>query len=1153
MKIRALVLLSVFCALTEIAVAADDLERQFASPPSSARPSCFWWWFNSLVDKPGITRDLEEFKAKGMGAVVLVCTGNDYGVGPMPRGPVFLSPEWRELYQHALKECDRLGLEMGVNFCGGGWDMGGAWIKPEYSSRWFVQSQLSVSGPRKLTEPLPLPGYRDGYEPPHHGNVNHYMTWPKEKADYRDTAVVAFREPEGGGADLDARRRSSLAAKSNRKDGPCGMPVQQVMAPPLESWPELPADKPIKLSDVIDLTSRLLPDGTLNWEVPEGRWTILRTGHVVMGCDVRCVLPEVGYVLEIDWLNPDAVDEMFTHLGKILLEDAGPLAGKTLKCLHTDSFEDGFPNWTGRMLEQFKQYRGYDPTPYLPVFAGKMVGSAVMSDRFLYDYRKTVADCMADVYGRFAERARQYGLEIECEAAGPSWSQTACMDALKNLGRCGRPMGEFWQGGTLITDNQNYVGKQTAAASHIYGRRTASAEAFTSFLPHWSEGPSALKPTADRAFCEGINRFVFHTMTSTRPQDGLPGYEYGAGTHFNPNVTWWQQAAGPWLSYVDRCQALLQSGLFVADVLYYNGDWVPNLVEAKHADPSLGKGYDYDVCNAEVLLTRLSVKDGRVVLPDGMSYRLLVLPDSKRMPVEVLQKIQELVKAGATVVGPRPDSDPGLRDYPRCDTVLRETAALLWGDLDGQTATERKVGRGRIIWGRQLRQVLQGDGVPPDFSISGNTAPEGGLSRASWIWHAADGLNAPVCDREFRTVWDLPSAVRSARVSITADNTFALKVNGQSVAQSDNWQQVITASLGSFLHAGRNQVEIRAHNGPLPGAAGLIAKLSATLADGRQVLLSTGPGWDSSGDGRNWAPVLVVGDYGCPPWGTPDNDSAQPFIDFIHRATSGADIYFVANRNRRPETMSCTFRVRGRQPELWDPVSGAMRDLPQFQQEGGRTTVPLEFESYGSMFVVFRKVIPTTEVPSQKPEANFLKLVPVQELVGPWTVQFDPQWFYPTDGLSGDQAKGLIAFEKLEDWTTRPEQAVQHFSGTALYRKAFILNPQPSAMKHLFLDLGTVKETALVRLNGKDLGVAWCQPWRVEITGAIKPGENTLEIEVVNLWPNRLMGDSKLPAEQRRTRTNAPVNSSQPAGLLGPVWLMSDLVETTSPAPAQRK
>ena len=967
----------------------QSLVQLFDQPPMSAKPSCFWWWFNSLVDKEGITRDLEEFKAKGMGGVTLICTGNDYGIAPMPRGPVFLSAEWRKLYKHAVNECARLGLELGVNFCGGGWCMGGSWIKPEFSSRWYVQSTISVTGPKKMTSPLPVPGYRDGYDKPYFGNVNHYMTWPEEKADYHDTKVLAFKEDEGGGSNIGSVRGEHLAAKSNRKDGSIGISSQKIMDQTLVPWISLNGDNPIKPESVIDLTSKLRSDGMLDWDIPPGRWTIQRIGHVLIGCDVRCVLPEVGYVLEIDWLNGDAVDEMFTNLGKILIEDAGAHTGKTLKFLHTDSFEDGFPNWTGDILNKFKHYRGYDPTPYLPVLAGKLVGSAEISDRFLYDYRKTVSDCMADgSYGRLAERAREHGLEIQSEAAGPSWSGTVCMDGLKNLGRCERPMGEFWQNGTLTQGGQNKAGKQTATAAHIYGRRTASAESFTNLSnQHWTDAPSVLKPVADRAFCEGINRIVFHTMTSTRPQDGLPGYEYGAGTHFNPNVTWWQQAAGSWLSYINRCQTLLQSGLFVADVLYYNGDWAPNLVDVKHIDPSLGKGYDYDVCNAEVLLTRLGVKDGRITLPDGMSYRLLVLPTSKNMPVEVIRKIQKLVEAGATVVGPKPERDPGLLNYPQCDEEVKKTADYLWGDHKSGIITDRKVGKGRLIAGKTLREVLLSYRIAPDFEVI-------------------------------------------------------------------------------------------------------------------------------------------------------DSDSST-FIDYIHRTTPEAEIYFLANRNNLSLITKVTFRVNGRTPELWDPINGKKQKLPEFSSRNGRTSIPLEFKPFESMFIIFPKV-KSTELVHR--EENFVHLKPFFEVTGAWTVQFIKEWLYPDDGLNKEQSDGLFRFNDLEDWSKRPEEVLRYYSGTATYKKIFNISGLSFPnKKEVFLDLGTVKESARVRLNGKDLGVVWCNPWQVDISGILKAGENNLEIEVVNLWPNRLIGDSRLPEEKRKTRTNVisykPDSPLLSSGLIGPVTI----------------
>ena len=963
---------------------AGDLEKNFVNPPDSAKPSCYWWWLNANVDKEAITRDMDEFRAKGIGSVLLVCSGN-WGGPNNVRGPAFLSDEWRELYKFALKEANRVGIKVDVNLAPG-WNMGGPWVTPDKACRWFLQSETSVKGPQKYSGKLPLPGVKDGYDSPPQLGVGHSINLRFEQVDYRDTAVVAFRTPPKGRP----AARADLPAKSNRQDADCFIASDKVMSQTLAPWITTTNDQSVRVEDVVDLTARLKPDGTLEWDVPEGEWTILRTGHRMTGAQLSVPMHGQGG-LENDYFDRAGVDVMFEKVGKVLIADAGPLAGTTLRGFAEDSFEAGYPNWTANMLRHFKRYRGYDPTPYLPVVKGWIVGSAEISDRFLYDYRKTVADCFADEhYGRFEERCRQHNMVTRCESAGPSWSGTVCMDGLKNLGRTAFPQGEFWEDRTFVENGQNKVTKMAATAAHIYGKRFVAAEALTDAKEgaRWGKAPSHFKPTVDRAFCEGINQVVFHTMTCQKPSEGKPGLEYGAGTHFNPNVTWWNQTAGPWVSYINRCQTMLQSGLFVADVLYYNGDWAPNLVGPKQIEqPGLGKGYDYDVCNAEVLLTRLSVKDGRIVLPDGISYRVLVLPESKRMPVEVVRKIGDLVKAGATIVGPRPESDPGLKDYPRCDAEVKKIAAEVWSACDGQKIKQSTHGKGRVFWGKTLGEIFQADGVSPDFTHTGTA-----------------------------------------------------------------------------------------------------------------------------------------------------------FIDFIHRTAEGTEIYFLANRNSKPEAVEATFRVNGKQPELWDPVSGQRRDLPVFESKDGCTTVPLEFEPDGSMFIVFRKALVGTDRRAVRP-ANFLKLEPMQEITGPWTVQFDPQWFYPTDGLSGDQAKGLMNFERLEDWSQRPEPSVKYFSGTAVYRKVFELS-DPSTIHNpsstIYLDLGTVKETARVKLNGKDLGVVWCAPWRVEITGAVKPGDNALEIEVVNLWPNRLVGDGKLPVEQRRTRTNIGAPSAPlTSGLLGPVTIQA--------------
>ncbi len=973
----------------------QDLAELFQNPPDEFKPGGYWWWLYNNVDRASITKDLEAFHNKGIGFVLLVCTSN-WSASPTPHGPEFLSDEWKELFLHALEEAHRLNIKVDVNIAPG-WNMGGPWITPDKACRWFIQSELRMSGPITFKGELPLPEANDGYNDKPMFNIVRQLRIPIEEADYRDAAVVAFQVPENMETALLKNFRTDLGKKSARSDGDCFVPAVKVMSDPREPWVRSEKDMSVAPSDVIDLTHKLNENGVLEWEVPEGDWVIVRTGHRMTGARLSVPLPGMEG-LENDFLDRAGVEQMFLNTGKVLAELAGPLAGTTLRAFCNDSFEAGYPNWTDNMPQHFKKYRGYDMIPYLPVLKGYIVGNAEISERFLHDYRKTIADCMADEhYGRFAELAGAYGIQSRAEAAGPNWSSTMCMDGLKNLGRTHYPQGEFWRL-WFLDGGQNMVGKQTASAAHIYGIRTASAEAFTAGGVdslgrnyHWSAYPANLKPLADRAFCEGINNMVIHTLTAQREQDGLPGYEYGAGTHFTPNVTWWDQAAGDWLGYLGRCQAMLQSGLFVADVLYYNGDWAPNLVGPKHTDPALGKGYDYDVCNEEVLLTRLSVENGRLVLPDGMSYRILVLPDETRMPAEVAAKLDELVRSGATVIGRKPASDPGLKNYPSCDEVVKNISDELWGDIDGTTVVENSVGKGRVIYGRTIRDVLLGDGVLPDFEVSGQP------------------------------------------------NTF---------------------------------------------------------------------------------------------------------IDFIHRRTADTEFYFIANRNNWQEEATLTFRQEGRQPELWDPVTGKQRNLPEYTFKNGRTSIPLKFEPYGSVFIVFRKKATTRD---GKNIAAYQKIKQIEE---PWHVTFDKDWFYPVDSLTGDEASGRFNFKGLADWSTHPEKAIRYFSGTAIYNVDFIVDSDLNDEASYFLDLGEVHVSASVKLNGRDLGVVWCAPWRVDVSEALVKGANQLEIEVVNCWPNRLIGDGKLPDEQRRTHTNinvyyGPKRSGEehkllPSGLLGPVTLLEE-------------
>jgi hypothetical protein len=264
----------------------------------------------------------------------------------------------------------------------------------------------------------------------------------------------------------------------------------------------------------------------------------------------------------------------------------------------------------------------------------------------------------------------------------------------------------------------------------------------------------------------------------------------------------------------------------------------------------------------------------------------------------------------------------------------------------------------------------------------------------------------------------------------------------------------------------------------------------------------------------------------------PDFESGDVPLQHIHRRSDAADIYFVSNQQSNPVKAECTFRMADRQPEIWDAVTGEIRDATSFRIVDGRCTLPLEFGARGSLFVVFRKPVGSATGAGL---ANFAELTPVKELTGAWTVTFDPQSGGP----------GAVVFDKLDDWTLRPESGIKHYSGQATYRKTFDL-PQ-GAGKKLYLDLNRVRNVARIRLNGDDLGVVWTAPWRIEITKAAKPAANILEVDVINLWPNRLIGDARLPADQRLTKTNVgkfndPKHQKLlPSGLLGPVRVMVEV------------
>ena len=710
---------------------ADNIEQGFAAPPQEARLRCYWWWLNGNVTKEAITRDLEEMKAKGYGGT-LVFDASSSSVNsnpPVPAGPVFGGKQWRELFRHVLREADRLELEISLNIQSG-WDLGGPLVTPDRSAKRLVFSGVEIKGPGPVEKSLPRPKT----------NLNFY----------RDVAVLAFPTPKKEHAPISRLRHKTSRAEFGRSAPDC--------TPLLEDIPAREGEQVCRASDVLDLTGKTDAKGVLRWDAPPGDWSVLRVGYTYSGARVTNSSGDwQGPVL--DYLSADCLRWYWNKVVEPLIADAGPLAGTTWKYIHTDSWECKGMNWTPGFREQFRQRRGYDLMPFMPVVAGYIVDDRTTANRFLADFRKTIGDCIAENHCQvLAQLARKHGISTHLESGGP---HAGPFDSLRCLGTNDVPMSEFWAESWThrVTDEDRFFVKQPASVAHTYGRRLVAAESFTTQGPNWQATIwDNLKPSFDRAACEGLNRVVWHAFTCSPEEMGIPGQEYAAGTHLNPNVTWWPYSTA-FLTYLNRCQFMLQQGLFVGDAVYYYGDHVPNFTQLKKSDPAkVLPGYDYDVATEEVVLGRMNVKDGRIVLPDGMSYAVLVMPPLPAVSLMVLRKIERMVEEGATVVGPKPQRASGLGNQPQMaglgataglsssagstpanltagqassgthqpqnDQEVRRIADRLWGE-DGKGRT---VGRGRVIADRTAREVFQADGFPPDFDYEILPSPRGRIA-----------------------------------------------------------------------------------------------------------------------------------------------------------------------------------------------------------------------------------------------------------------------------------------------------------------------------------------------------------------------------------------------------------------------------------------
>ena len=989
------------CGIKPVQSDIKTLKEAFLNPPDSARPGVYWYFMDGNLSKDGMTKDLESMKKAGIRNVIFL----EVNVG-IPRGPVdFLSNQWQELFKHAVSECERLGIRMTLGI-GPGWaGSGGPWVSPDQSMQHLVSSSIQVSGNEKLKIKLPLPQPKK----PYFGEGSFTPELKKQWNDfYEDVAVLAFPTPAINSKieDIDEKALYYRAPYSSK-------PGVKPFLPSLIHYPHLPDDATISKSRILDLTDKLLPDGTLNWAVPEGNWTIMRFGRRNNGAVTRPA-PVQGLGLESDKFDTVALNaHLDKYVGSILRNigtvDTANFGG--LKMLHMDSWEMGSQNWTPKFRQEFIKRRGYDPLPFYPVYAGNIVESWEVSERFLWDLRQTSQELVLAYHaGQVKKYAHRYGLGLSIEPYDMNPTADLELGSVANI-----PMCEFWSKGYGF--NSSFSCIEATSIAHINGIPVVQAEAFTADGSEaWKQYPGSMKNQGDWAFAAGINRFFYHTFEHKPLADSLrPGMTMGPyGVHWDRKQTWWPMVSD-YHTYISRCQYILQQGKSVADILYLTPEGAPQVFlppsSAIAGDSILPdrRGYNFDGC-APGQLYSATVKDHQIIFPGGATYRLMVLPAVETMTPALLRKIKELIKDGAVVMGNPPRKSPGLSGFPGCDQQVHSMAEDMWGSMDVPLAESDHIyGKGKIIWGENLTNQNIGT-LYPNYDLT------------------ADLLNEMGVKKDFES--------------------------------------------------------------------------SASLR-------------------------------------------------YTHRTSKDWDIYFVSNPGDHPIKANCIFRVNTGDPELWNPLTGKTRKLPEFSINDVRTTVPLQFDAYQSFFIVFAKGSTGETVQGN----NFPEIEKIITLDGPWTVTFDPKWGGPEK----------VKFDTLIDWTCRQEKGIKYYSGIAVYRKSFDFPAagDTSNSKRLYLDLGKVKNMARILINGHDLGVVWTAPWKVDITGIVKQKNNQLEISVANLWPNRLIGDDQLPYDgikdgqfpewllkgEKRTSgrytftTYDPYNKNSPlleSGLMGPVIIQRE-------------
>jgi len=1116
-------------------VSAQEIHKKettaFQPTIESSKPWVYWYWMKSAYSKVGITADLEAMKQAGIaGAYLMTIKGP--ANPPLIDPPVLqLSPEFWDMIHWAFKEADRLGLKIAFHGADGFAVAGGPWITPEMSMQKVVWSTTEIAGGKSVNIKLPVPEhYKDYYKdiatfaiPIKEYQASSQIQLPKvttsnntdasfladpkkddnfkfaEKGwiqyefaqpfkcksivietkgrDFQAQRLIVevsdngidfkFHErmvaPRHGWQDMDFAHTHTITPvtakyfrfvydpvgtepgaedldfakwKQNLKVSKITLSNQALIdnyegksgavwrLSPETSAKQIPNAESFKKSEIINISNLVDANGNLNWKAPKGKWKIIRMGHTSTGHENAT--GGAGKGLEVDKFNPELIRFQLDHWFGEMVHTIGPdLAAKTLEILHFDSWECGSQNWSSVFQAEFQKRRGYNLVDYLPVMAGIPIESADVSEKVLYDVRKTIAELVADnFYGTVAQIAKENNVKLSSENVAP----VVTSDALLHYKYVDYPSGEFWL--KSPTHDKPFDMLDAISGGHIYGKDIIQAESFTALRMDWDEHPGNLKTLADRNYALGINRLFYHVFVHNPWTDRKPGMTLDdIGTFFQRDQTWWKPGKA-WFEYCQRVQLQLQKGKPVIDLAVFIGEdfpsrsfvpdrlvpFIPNVFGAARLENEKIRlendgqpttkmpkevtysknntdlsqwinplnGYQYDSFNADVLINSAKVENGKISFGGGIEYGALLFPGSHKMApnkmisLAAAEKILQLIQDGGTVfVDEKPDLQPGMHseeDHKKWQNIVDE----IWNNPSN--ASSWKIGKGTVI--------------------------------------------------------KLP-----------------------------------------FL-------------------------------------------------GNDFASIGIVQDLYFPKLNRADSET----LAWTHRKSEKEEIYFISNQKEQKRNFEASFRISGKIPELYNPVTDKSSALPDWKIENGRTIIPIVLEANESCFIIFREE--TKETLSNKKQ-NYATVETVQTLDENWELQFDPEFHGP---------KEVIKANKLFDWSTSNNDLIKYYSGTVIYKKEFIWKGKTD--EKFWLDLGTIANIAEVTLNGKDCGMIWTFPYKTAISQALKKGRNSIEIKITNTWANRLIGDEKLPKEERLTWTTAPFRLQEgillKAGLLGPVTIVKE-------------